>query len=242
MRCMSLVLVLGLGSVAVAQPGPPPTPPPPDTTTTTTTTTEPTPTPTPAPVAKPAPVVTEEPAEDTNRPEGFSVALGVGYGLPTSLEMPNVTSARLRLASGLTLEPRLQFSNESAKTTPPPPADSTSDKETVFRIDVLGRIPVITHNKVDLEVLAGAGFLTDKLNPDGDFNTKTTTTFGIAWGLGIGYWISRHWQFSMSVVNPLIEYSIAKTQVGPDMSNKTTDTAVGLIFEPDVVMMIHLYN
>jgi hypothetical protein len=254
MRCRSLVLVLtaGLGGIAAAQPGPPPQPPPPpvDTTTTTTTdpappdpTPEPQPQPQPQPVAQPMPVVTEEPARD-DRPSGFSIGLGLGYGLPTSLETPNRTSARLRLASGLTFEPLVSIANSTdSHEDPDPITPDTEDKTTEFGVAALVRLPIITHNHVDLEVLASAGFTTTKVNPDGDFNSTTTNTFGIGWGVGIGYWLSQHWQLSMSVTNPLVQYQSVKMQAGmAGLSSTDSSTSLGVIFVPQVTAMIHLYN
>jgi len=248
MRCPSLVLVLtaGLGSIAAAQPGPPPAPPPPPADTTTTTTTNdpapPDPTPPPQPQPHVMPVVQEEPAHG-DRPDGFAIGLGLGYGLPTSLETPNVTSARLRLESGLTFEPLFAIANTTASTDPADPmVMSTEDKTTEFRVAVLVRLPVITHGHVDLEGLAAAGFSNLKDNPDGDFNTTTTNTFAVGWGVGIGYWLSRHWQLSMSVTNPLVEYQQRKTPSGMNTPNKTSETTLGVIFMPQVVAMIHLYN
>ena len=256
MRCRSLVLVLtaALGSVAVAQPGPPPAPPPPpaDTTNTTTTTSDPAPPdPTPQPQPQPTrvmPVVVEEPQANTDRPDGFSIGLGLGYGLPTSLETPNRTSARIRLGSGLTFEPLLAISNTTAKHDDADPMIPESEtKQTEFGVAALVRIPVITHNHVDLEALASAGFTNRKVNPEGDFNSLTTSTFGIGWGIGIGYWLSRHWQLSMSVTNPLIQYTKTDQQ-SPDpvtmgrRDDIDTETSIGLIFVPQVTAMIHLYN
>lgn len=250
MRCPTLVFVLtaGLGGIAAAQPGPPPQPPPPpaDTTTTTTDPAPPDPTPPPQPEPQPQPrtmpVVQEEPAAQDDRPSGFSIGLGLGYGLPTSLETPNRTSARLRLAGGLTFEPMFSIANTTSTEEPPMGAE-TENKTTEFGVAVLARFPVITHNHVDLEALATAGFTTTKVNPDGDFNSTTTNTFGIGWGVGVGYWLSRHWQLSMSVTNPIVQYQSVKQQAGmAGLTNRETDTSLGLIFVPQVTAMIHLYN
>lgn len=246
MRLKSLVLALtAAGGVASAQPGPPPQPPPPpmDTTTTTTTTTDPAPPeqPQPPPAPEPQPIAAAE-AVDDSRPVGTSIALGFGYGLPTSLETPNRTSLRLRLASGLTFEPLVAVSNTSA-TMDPPIGTSTTDKVTAFGVDVLMRLPIVTHGKVDLEALGTAGFLNQKTNPDGDFNATTVTSFQLGYGVGVAYWISRHWNFSLSVTNPLVEYRQTKNQGGgPDMTQKASETTLGIVFVPSVFMMIHLYN
>lgn len=255
MRCLSLVLVLaaGLGGVATAQPGPPPQPPPPpdDTTTSPFDPAPPEPEPEyqpqpqPQPAPQPAPVVAQPvaaPAEaPSSRPEGLSIGLGIGYGLPTSLETPNRTSARLRLASGLTFEPLVSIANTS-ESSEDPGLPETENKTTEFGLAALVRLPLITHGKVDLEVLGTAGFSTVKVNPDGDYNSVTTNQFAIGWGVGIGYWLSRHWQLSMSVTNPLVTYDQVKQQVGPSMTSRESETTIGVIFVPQVTAMIHLYN
>ena len=241
MRCLSLALVLtaGASGIAAAQDPSPPDP-------MTTTTTDPAPAdpapppPPPPPQPAPAPVVQAAP-EHSDRPSGLTIGLGLGYGLPTSLETPNRTSARLRLASGLTFEPLLTIAN-STSTNEPSTGTETEDKVTELGVAVLVRLPLISKGRVDLEGLATAGFSNVKTNPDGDFNTRTANTFGIGWGVGIGYWLSRHWQLSMSVTNPLIQHSSSKRQVAMDMSVKDSDTTLGVIFVPQVVAMIHLYN
>ena len=247
MRCLSLVLVLsaGLGGIAAAQPGPPPEPPPPpvDSTMTTTTTTvdpaPPDPTPQPEPQPRVMPVVQEEQV-DSDRPQGLSIGLGLGYGLPTSLETPNRTSARLRLASGLTFEPLLTIANTSE--TMDTPTMEETEKTTELGVAVLVRLPFITRGKVDLEGLATAGFTNVKVNGPIDYDTRTTNTFGVGWGVGIGYWLSQHWQLSMSVTNPLVTYQSTKQQTGPGASTSNGETTIGVIFVPQVTAMIHLYN
>jgi hypothetical protein len=241
---MVLALTAALVEVAAAQPGPPPGPPPPMDTT---------PPPDTQPV-EPPPVQPEKPAQppppqqpmvqpeatDDVRPTGTTVALGVGYGLPTSLETPNRTSLRLRLASGLTFEPTFAISNNTENRDSG--ATEETDKTTVFSIVALVRLPIVSKGKVDLDVLGTLGFTTRKENPEDDYNTVTTNSFGVGYGLGIGYWLSHHWQFSMSVTNPLVSYDQSKRQIGPGMTTKSSDTTLGLVFTPAVFMMIHLYN
>lgn len=249
MRCptLALVLIAGIGGTAAAQPGPAPAPPAPMDTFGSTETDpvppEPTPEPEPQPQPQPRamPAVTQVEPAQTDRPSTFALGLGLGYGLPTSLETPNRTSARLRLASGLTFEPLLSIAN-SSETTEISMMPEAEDKITEFGLAVLVRYPLITHGHVDLEALASAGFTNNKTNPEGDFNTTTTNTFGIGWGVGIGYWLSRHWQLSMSVTNPLVQYASTKQQVAQGISNTNSETTIGVIFTPQVSAMIHLYN
>jgi len=190
MRCKSLALALtvALGGIASAQPGPPPQPPVDTTITSDPGPPEPTPQPQPQPVvAQPQPMMqtqttTEAPGE---RPEGFAIALGLGYALPTSLQTPNITSARIRLSSGFEIEPAIRISNES--TSNETAAGETTDKHTVFGLVVLGRLNLIQRGRADFNVLASLGFTNDKPNPEGDFNSVTTNSFGIGWGIGVGY-------------------------------------------------------
>jgi hypothetical protein len=245
MRQKSLVLALTamLGGIASAQPGPPPGPPPMDMQNTPTDPAPPDPTPPPPAPPPPAPPPQQQMApqeEMGDRPEGISIALGVGYGLPTSLETPNRTSARVRLPSGLQFEPLLTISNttESMDT----PTMESENKETTFALAALVRVPMVTKSKVDLELLGTAGFSNTKTNPEGDYNTRTVNSFGIGYGVAVTYWLSRHWNFSMSVTNPIISYDKTKQQTAPGMSTEASDTTIGLIFVPQVFMMIHLYN
>jgi hypothetical protein len=242
MRCLSLALVLtaSASGIAAAQD---PSPPDPMTTTTPTDPAPPDPAPPPPPPPPqpaPAPVVQAAP-EHADRPVGLTIGLGLGYGLPTSLETPNRTSARLRLASGLTFEPLLTIAN-STSTSEPSTGTETEDKVTELGVAALVRLPLISKGRVDLEALATAGFSNVKTNPDGDFNTRTANTFGIGWGVGIGYWLGPHWQLSMSVTNPLVQYTSTKQQMGSGISDKDSETTIGIIFVPQVVAMIHLYN
>jgi hypothetical protein len=251
MRCKSLVLALtvGMGGLASAQPGPPPQPPPPpvDTTTTTTTTTTDTnpvvvtPAPTQPIVATPTPAPQPVAESAGPRPEGMAIGLGVGYSArPMSLQTPNITSLRLRLAGGLTFEPLLEVSNETE--TAEAAGVEATNKDTTFQVAALGRLPLISRGKADLEGLASLGFRNNKNNPEGDFNTVTTNTFALGWGVAVGYWFSPHFQLSFNITNPLIVFSSQKTQAGPGMTTKDSTTAIGLIFDPGVFMRLHLYT
>src|SRR5689334_7471792 len=97
-------------SLAAAQPSPPPAPSP----ASPPLAAEPAPAPLqPPPVARPA----VEPA-DSSRPTELAFGIGVGYSFPTSLQTPNTTSVRLRLPSGLTLEPQLVLATSSSNADP----------------------------------------------------------------------------------------------------------------------------
>ena len=241
--------LLALGAVATAQPAPQPQPD------------EPQPAiaqPQP-PVAQPPPqtqppqqqppprereVSIHELAEDAERPHDLSFAIGLGYqrapGGSFDLQMPNVASARLRLPSGLTFEPTVTLSNTSLDTN-----DGTMDQTeniTEFGIGSLVRFPVIRRGRFDFEILGELDFDITKDDPPGDDNTKTTTTFTLGWGIGIGYWISHHWQLSASATNPLVSYTKDSTDTSATTTTSTSTTSYGIVFTPTIAFMIHLYN
>lgn len=242
-KSLLLALTAALGGVASAQPGPPPQPP--VDTTITSDPGPPEPTPPPQPVVQQPQPTTVAPTQTQteavgDRPVGFAIALGLGYALPTSLQIPNITSARIRLASGFEIEPAARISNSS--TDRDSPAGQMTDKDTVLSLFALGRLPLIQRGRSDFDALARLGFSTDKNNPDGDFNTTTTNTFAIGWGIAVGYWFSSHWQLSMNVTNDLVAYSSSKIQNGAGVTTSASTTEIGVIFAPQVFVMLHLYN
>jgi hypothetical protein len=173
----------------------------------------------------------------TGRPEGIAFGIGVGYTLPTSLQTPNTTSVRVRFRSGFTLEPIAVLGNESTK------QDSggatSKDSTTELTLGALARIPMIRRGKIELELLAGAGFGTVKNNPDGDDNNTTTSSINFNWGIAVSYWYSAHWNLTFSARNPLL--SFAKTEREMTMS-ETSTTTVAAEWAPIVSVMLHLYN
>src|SRR5690606_19231157 len=93
------------------------------------------------------------PGRGATRPADPTIGLGFGYALPTSWDGPNVTSARFRMASGLTIEPRVELSYGS--TTVDTGADDTSDSRLGISLAALGRLPLVTRGRVDLVGVGG---------------------------------------------------------------------------------------
>jgi len=233
MKLVSAALLL-VPSLALAQPAgggdePPPPPPPPNPVVTQ---------PPPPPPPQPQPVAKE--GTEEHHPDKLAIAIGLGYLLPTSLETPNVTSVRLRLPSGLTFEPRVAFANES-QTSGMTGAETTTST-TELGLGALIRYPVIKSGRVDLEAVGSVDVDNTKVDPDGADNNTTTTTIGVSWGLAINYWITKHWDLSLTAENPLFSYSKQTQEQAGGMETTTSTTNVGLIFEPVVFLMVHLYN
>lgn len=198
------------------------------------------PAPAPAPPAPP-PVIHQDAAPGEERPEGTAFGIGIGYALPTSLETPNTASLRLRFASGLTLEPRVSLANTS-QTMKDTTGMSTTDSTSELLLEGALRKAFIRRGRYEFEGIGGARIDVTKQDPQGDDNTRTTSEIALFWGIGVGAWITAHWQFTFSIENPLISYTSTKQETAPGMSTTNSTTNIGVVFNPNVVMMIHLYN
>lgn len=242
MRIVAMLVCTAAG-VAAAQPettptpgeppppvdAPPPAPPPP------------VPAPTPAPVPAPAPLPVEP---EAIAPTELALGIGIGYQFTTfmnSLETPNIASAALRLANGLTIEPSLIVRNTS-QSMEDQPSPSMSTASTELGIGALVKWPAIRRRHTELDMLGA--FLADTVrdNPDGpDNDTKTTTMTG-SWGIGIGYWITRHWQVSFDATNPVFSYIDTSKQTSSTTAMKSSSTTFVIEIDPTIAIMIHLYN
>lgn len=243
MRTLTLALCLAAGGTAAAQPVPPqpdqppapspldqpPPPPVPDQ-------------PPPPPPQRTAPVATpEQPAADRWRPTAFSLGIGLGYQLPTSLQTPNVTSVRFRLPTGVTFEPKLVFAMSSHTVDV---GTSQSGSATEVGLGTLIRFPVVTHNRAELELLGSIqidNLSTDPSDQQTD-DVRSTSTVELGYGLAVTSWITPHWQVSLSATNPIVSYTKDRQEMGPQSVVVTTDSTIGLIFTPTVLLMVHLYH
>ncbi len=242
-KVLTFALCVALCGTAIAQPPTdqpvqpvaPTDPPPPDP--------EPEPQPPPQPQpqprrVEPEPMMPTEPS-DPRRPNEFSIAIGLGYQLPTSLETPNVTSVRFRLPTGLTFEPLLAFANNSQTIDV---GTATSDSTTEIGLGTVVRFPLVKRNRVDLELLGSAFVDRVSTDPEGDDNGTTLTTASVSYGLAVSSWITRNWQLSLSATNPLIAFAKTREEQGPMTVVVRTNTTLGLIFDPQVTLMVHLYH
>jgi hypothetical protein len=232
---VGLCLVASTAAAQTPDPQPPPTTnPPPD----------PPPDPTPPPTTpKPGGFVETTPAPlaapiDDNRPEGFSIGIGFGYQLPNSLETPNVTSARFRLASGLAFEPVARFQQSSVTIDV---GASTENKETAIEIGGLVRFPLKSRSRVDLVLLGGLFVENISTKPDAMDMDTATTRFEARYGMAVEFWISQHWQISMSALNTVFRTERVSEEMGAGTETVTTATTFGAIYDPVISAMIHLY-
>lgn len=219
-----LALSLAMTGVAVAQPAPPPSGP--------TMAPETTPPPAPVTVTLPEPV-------DTGRPTGLSFGIGFGYVFPTSLQTPNVTSVRIRLPAGLTFEPQVVFATTSDKVDT---GTTATNKQSEITLGSLVRYPLRAHTKIDFEAIGAAAVSNRSIDPEGANNNRTITTFGVNYGLALAYWFTPHWNLSFTGTNPLFAYTRTKQEMGSGNTTVDSSTTIGLIFDPVVALMLHLYD
>lgn len=227
----ALTAALTIIGTAAAQPAPasapPATDPPPSLA-------PPAPAPPAAPPAPAAPVAYDD---DDGRPRELAFGIGVGYALPTSLQTPNTASVRVRLPSGLTFEPRLVIAGSSADV-----ATGGVNKQTELTVGSLARYPLRVHRKVDLEAVASAELSSRLIDPPNDDNNRTITTFDLSYGIAVAYWFTQHWNLSLTASNPLLSFTRDRQERGPTLVTIDRTTTVGLVFDPQITLMIHLYD
>ena len=242
---LACLLVATGGTAALAQPGEPPVAPEPPT--------PPAPPEPPQPPRPPQPpsggsaTVTAdiEPAAASTpamrRPDGFSIGIGVGYRFPTSLQTPNTSSVRLRVASGVTVEPSLVFATTSHTVDMGSPMGGSA---TEFGAGAVLRLALVQRGRMDLELLGGVDLNNVSIDPNDDNpdDVRSTTTVRLLYGLAVGAWITKNFQASLSATNGLLSYTKLREEQGFDTLTITSDTTIGLIFDPTVTFMLHLYN
>ncbi len=194
----------------------------------------------PQPPQPPAVVATST-ETSTGRPVGTAIGIGAGYSLPTSVQTPNTTSARVRFGSGLTLEPRLTVQNTSISMETDTSDVSSSQRN--LNVASLIRYPMTQRGKFELLLLGAASFGIATTDPDGADNNTTATTFAVGWGAAVDWWITEHWNVSFSATNPI--FSLTKQteeMMAPIGDASTTTTTVGAVWNPTISVMIHIFN
>lgn len=206
------------------EPGPASSPPPP---------------PAPAPPAPAPPMHQEGAPAEANRPAGLAFGIGVGYVFPTSLQTPNTTSVRLRLASGVTFEPQVVAATTSTEVGA---GITATDKQTEVVLGSLVRFPLRAHNKIDFEFVGRAAISTLTVDPEGDNNKRTIIALGLDYGVALAYWLTPHWNLSLTAANPLVSYTHTRQEFGAGSAMVNKSTTIGVVFDPQVALMIHLYD
>ena len=147
--------------------------------------------------------------------------------------------SRLRLPSGLTFEPQLIF--EKTSHTVDTGAATTDDVNEVG-LGTLVRYPLKLHGRVDLEIIGAFNVDQVSVKPNAPDQDDTKTRTELSYGLAVGAWINKHWQVSLTALNPVLTINKDKQEQGPGTVTVTTDTTYGLVFDPGVLLMVHLYH
>jgi len=239
-RIALLVASLAAVRVASAQPAGTGAPPPPtDNTGAVPPTTDAPPPPPPNPTPPPPPPKAPEPSEYS--PAELAFGIGAGYQLKTNLETPNAVTASIRLPTGLTFEPFVVVRNTS-DSTQNQPANTMTTTTTELGLGTLVRLPMIKKHRTELQLLGTAALDTTKTHPDVPDSDVRASSVGLGWGFGIALWITQHWELTFDATNPILTYTSTSTQTGPTTEDKKSTTDFGLVFDPTVTVMIHLYN
>lgn len=142
------------------------------------------------------------------------------------------------MASGLTIEPAFELSKGTTKNELG--MVETTDELTTISLAALARYPIKSSKKLDLIAAGGVALANINNNPDGTDNATVTTSFALTYGLGVEYWYNAHWNVSAQVLNPIITYTKVK-QDGVGGDAVSTGTNFGLVWEPNVIFMLHLF-
>ena len=159
--------------------------------------------------------------------------------IPADLATPNRVSARFRMSSGLTFEPTLVLAVESDKSDDG--IDSFTSSTSDLELGVLVRYPLRSRGRVDLSLIGSAGIAIVSTDPDGDDNDRTTSGVTVGWGLALDYWLTSHWDISLTAGNPVFTTISETRELGAGMTTEQSSTTFGAIFDPTLAVMLHLY-
>ncbi|MBK9073080.1 MAG: outer membrane beta-barrel protein [Myxococcales bacterium] len=179
------------------------------------------------------------------RPAGFSIGIGVGWALApmgntqTDLTVLNTTSVRARFASGVQFEAMLRAAADSDKIDDG--NDKSTDRQSEFALGAQLLVPVMRRPKTDLHAVGLAQLHTNKVNPDGDGNSTTMSGIGLGYGVEVQYWARKHVSLSMQASNLLLATDKTTTEQGNGLEIKVTESTYGIIWDPAVRLMFHLY-
>jgi hypothetical protein len=177
------------------------------------------------------------PRDEARRPSGLALGIGLGYVFPTSLQTPNAASVRVRLPGGLTFEPQLVLATSVHEVDA-----SGTTRQSELTLGALARYPVKRHRRADLELVASASLSGRVTDPPGDHNSHTVSTLGLGYGVAVGYWFSPHWTISLTAANPLVSYTRDHQERAGNQVAIEQTTTLGLIFDPEITLMVHLYD
>jgi len=204
----------------------------------------------PPPAPEPPPPPPEPMVEDDDRdgcgsacrtgnPDDRLVGIGTGYVLPSDLDAVNTVSVRFRFGR-LTIEPMAEFSYHTISNDLGA-AGSDDTKIGTLAVGAGGRFVIAESRGIELVGLGSASIGHSFVNPEGDENSTKQTSLSMRWGIGLDYWLSSRWVLSMSATNPIFEHSRTTREQLASEDLTDTESGIGLIWNPTVVGMVHLF-
>lgn len=211
----------------------------------------------------------QEATSSAQRPEGTTVGVGAGWAFPQSILEPNTVSVRVKTGR-LTFEPLLNLSGRVGSASSNSSLDmgsvntTTEDEDTTnglnLSLNANIRYSVASAGPVDFVAIGGVGVGYAQSGVDSDVldeyrtDVRTTTGFSTSlnWGLGVEWFLNRHIALSADATNPLVMLSQSTQNrdttdtsglepVKTHTENITSEVNAGLIFQPSVRVMFHLY-
>lgn len=204
------------------------------------------------------------------RPDGLTVGVGAGWVFPRSILEPNAVSVRIKLDNTLAFEPVLNLGgglggaqttgsiNSGGNTT----TDTDEDTNGGLNLGLGGnvRYSFLSAGPVDFVGIGGVSFNygSSTVNRDvqedlvDDFTTTTSIGAALNWGIGVEWFITRNVVLSADAFNPLVSWSTStvlneqQDRSGGEPVTVRDETVsnnlqYGLILQPTVRMMFHLY-
>lgn len=175
------------------------------------------------------------------RPSGTTLAIGVGYtfGASSDITEPNTTSVRVRLPSRLQLEAVLRLQGSSSKVDDG--IDESTNKAATFEVGAQAHFHVASREKTDLNAVGLVSFTHNRSNPEGADNNASSTSFGLGYGVEIQRWLGKHLAVSLGGYNPILSLDSSKQDTGGGDETKTSETSYGLVWDPTVRLLVHVY-
>lgn len=182
-------------------------------------------------------------------PEPVTVGFGVGVVAPSSPLAPNTASARVRVSETVTLSPTLDIAFASSSTSSGGGENAgfqTRDTNLGVGVEVLNALAQRGTTMLQLAVGGRLGFDTFTEEPNEPDEIQTTTrSVNVYYGLGVEHFFGGndpHFSVSAHGLNTLL--TVASSTVddrNTDVITDTNSTLFGVIWDPSVRMMVHIY-
>ena len=188
-------------------------------------------------------------AAERTIPDDMSFAMGLGATQNTGSLALNRAAAKVRIA-GMNIEPYVQLGLSSATDKTTNTDTSTTTKSTTSGNELLvgARVafPLASTPVAELQVLGDLSIsrTASEVDPDGADNNviSSASSMGLDYGLGIEWYVSKHFSVAAQGTNDLFTYTSTSTEdQAANTKNETSGPSFGLIWNPTVALMFNLW-